>query len=152
MAADLRSLRTVLWLSSLASASGVLLSLWTPYLNVVGVVGSSSDAALRLGPGIAAAGVHLGAAIAAWRSHSWAHTASKACGLFDLTVGLIMLVPWVGFWAALASPFGAVFFLGAIHGPRMVGAATFLAAGVATLGLGLWLLRQARRGQRPDPE
>jgi hypothetical protein len=153
------TLATILWTCSALGALAVVLSVWAPYRDLVGVVTTAPDVLLRTGPALLATALHIWCAFRAASTPGTRDPIIRLCGVFDVVVGASMWVPWLGLWTSLFSPFVAMFFLASVHAPRPVGSVAYVAVSAATVGAGYWILRASRQrvraradeGSRPSP-
>ena len=135
-----RNATAPLWTFSALGVLGTALSLFPPYRDLLGVVGSPADLALRSAPVLATTALHAWSAVRVTALRSAGGAIVRLCGVFDMVVGAAMLIPWLGLWVGLLSPASTVFFVASIHTPQAASRIAYVVASAATFGAGLWIL------------
>lgn len=144
MAIPLRAANTSLWVAGGLGALGVALGLFPPYRDLLGVVRTPVDLMVRLAPGLATTAFHVWCAVRGGAPGSARPLVVRLCGVFDLVVGAVMWVPWLGPWIGLLSPVSVVFLVLSAHAPVVVTQIAYGLVSLATLGFGAWLLKPSR--------
>jgi hypothetical protein len=142
-------LTAVLSACSLTAMLGALLNVLPDYRNALGVVTTAQDLVFRSTPGVACGAIHAACALRVRVGPPTKSHAVWLCGLFDIVVGASMWVPFGGAFIALLSPFSFVFFVAGYIPTKtlFVGITAYVATSLATLSVGVYILRQSRRVQ-----